>query len=190
MRLKARFQEWMISLLEKRYSGIREVVGLLDKIRERVENQEIVGLQDFPEEKGEKEPKADENGAEKGPTDENGVKADGEKDGTLGTKGKDGFKPSKDGFDFDDKKYGDGESEQSSRGKDKPRPPKDREDGDRESGSFSGGKYKPRPDKDGEGFNFNDKKDGENGDRESGPSSGEKDKPRPPKDGEGFDFND
>jgi len=74
MRLKARFQEWMISLLERRYSGIREVVGLLDKIRERVENQEIVGLQDFPEEKvkDEKEAKADENGTEKSSKEENG----------------------------------------------------------------------------------------------------------------------
>jgi len=79
MRLKARFQEWMISLLERRYSGIREVVGLLDKIRERVENQEIAGLQDFPEEKDEKE-LAKEN--EKGSNEENGkTDGDGEKDG-------------------------------------------------------------------------------------------------------------
>ena len=46
LRLKARFQEWLIVMLERRYTGIREVVGLLDKIRERVENQEIKGLQD------------------------------------------------------------------------------------------------------------------------------------------------
>jgi len=84
----------MISLLEKRYSGIREVVGLLDKIRERVENQEIVGLQDFPEEKDGKEPKADENGAEKGPTDENGVKTNEEKDEASKEKESEGiFKP-------------------------------------------------------------------------------------------------
>ena len=79
--MKARFQEWMISLLERRYSGIREVVGLLDKIRERVENQEIAGLQDFPEEKDEKE-LAKEN--EKGSNEENGnqkTDGDGEKDG-------------------------------------------------------------------------------------------------------------
>ena len=94
MRLKARFQEWMISLLEKRCSGIREVVGLLDKIRERVENQEIAGLQDFPEEKDGKEPKSDENGAEKGPTDENGVKTNEEKGEASKEKESEGiFKP-------------------------------------------------------------------------------------------------
>ena len=56
------------------------MVGLLDKIRERVENQEIAGLQDFPEEKDEKE-LAKEN--EKGSNEENGnqkTDGDGEKD--------------------------------------------------------------------------------------------------------------
>jgi len=96
MRMKARFQEWMISLLERRYSGIREVVGLLDKIRERVENQEIAGLQDFPEEnvKDEKEAKADENGVEKSSKEENGeLKADGDVEKKEETDGDSIFKP-------------------------------------------------------------------------------------------------
>ena len=53
MGVKARLQEWLISVLERRYSGIREVVGLIDKVRERVENQEIKGLQDKVEQKKE-----------------------------------------------------------------------------------------------------------------------------------------
>ena len=39
MPLKAKIQESLIGMLEKRYTGIREVVGLLDKVRERVEKQ-------------------------------------------------------------------------------------------------------------------------------------------------------
>ena len=44
MPLKAKIQEGLIRMLEKRYTGIREVVGLLDKVRERVEKQRIAGL--------------------------------------------------------------------------------------------------------------------------------------------------
>ena len=44
MPLKAKIQEGLIGMLEKRYTGIREVVGLLDKVRERVEKQNIAGM--------------------------------------------------------------------------------------------------------------------------------------------------
>merc|ERR1712112_219101 len=44
MGLKTKMQEGMIGMLEKRYSGIREVVGLLDKVRDNVTNQTIEGL--------------------------------------------------------------------------------------------------------------------------------------------------
>ena len=44
MPLKAKIQEGLIKMLEKRYTGIREVVGLLDKVRQRVEKQRIAGL--------------------------------------------------------------------------------------------------------------------------------------------------
>ena len=44
MPLKAKIQEGLIGMLEKRYTGIREVVALLDKVRERVEKQRIAGM--------------------------------------------------------------------------------------------------------------------------------------------------
>ena len=44
MPLKAKIQEGLIGMLEKRYTGIREVVALLDKVRERVEKQGIAGM--------------------------------------------------------------------------------------------------------------------------------------------------
>lgn len=37
-------QESLIGMLEKRYSGVREVVGLLDRVRDNVTNQKIEGL--------------------------------------------------------------------------------------------------------------------------------------------------
>ena len=44
MPLKAKIQESLIGMLEKRYTGIREIVALLDKVRERVEKQRIAGM--------------------------------------------------------------------------------------------------------------------------------------------------
>ena len=71
-------------------------MGLLDKIRERFENQEIAGLQDFPEEKvkDEKEAKADENGVEKSSKEENGeLKASEDVEKKEETDGGSIFKP-------------------------------------------------------------------------------------------------
>jgi len=69
MGLKTKMQEGMIGMLEKRYSGIREVVGLLDKVRDNVTNQKIEGL---PSEKENKEKK-----------DISGDDIDGGENGTL-----------------------------------------------------------------------------------------------------------
>ena len=44
MKIKKKVQNTVISFLEKRYPGVREVVELLDKVRERVEKQYVEGV--------------------------------------------------------------------------------------------------------------------------------------------------
>lgn len=47
MKVKKKCQDWFISVLEKRYPGIKDVVHLLDKIRDRVDKQYVGGLSEL-----------------------------------------------------------------------------------------------------------------------------------------------
>jgi len=44
MKIKKKFQDSVIGWLEKKYPGVRDIVNLLDNVRERVDNQYIKGL--------------------------------------------------------------------------------------------------------------------------------------------------
>ena len=49
MKLKKKCQDSMIGWLEKKYPGVRDIVNLLDNIRERVDKQYIRGLSEVEE---------------------------------------------------------------------------------------------------------------------------------------------
>ena len=49
--LKRRFHAWLLRLVEKRYPGVRDIVSLMDRVRENVETGEIAGLTDDSKEK-------------------------------------------------------------------------------------------------------------------------------------------
>ena len=44
MKIKKKFQDSVIGWLEKKYPGVRDIVDLLDNVRERVDKQYIKGL--------------------------------------------------------------------------------------------------------------------------------------------------
>ena len=44
MKIKKKFQDSVIGWLEKKYPGVRDIVNLLDNVRERVDTQYIKGL--------------------------------------------------------------------------------------------------------------------------------------------------